>query len=76
MFSHKGKITPADMFEDGRRPGEFGFDPLGFGKNPEQLAYNQVLALLRCVLESAVRLRLPLAVLFGTAVFFPAPLSQ
>uniref|UniRef100_A0A7S0MU00 Chlorophyll a-b binding protein, chloroplastic n=1 Tax=Cryptomonas curvata TaxID=233186 RepID=A0A7S0MU00_9CRYP len=35
VFSHKGKITPVDMFEDGRKPGEFGFDPLGFGKNPD-----------------------------------------
>ena len=37
MLSHKGKITPVDMFEDGRKPGEFGFDPLGFGKNPAAL---------------------------------------
>ena len=42
MFSHKGKITPVDMFEDGRKPGEFGFDPLGFGKNPADFKVLQV----------------------------------
>ncbi len=42
VFAHKGKITPADMFEDGRKPGEFGFDPLGFGKNPADFKVLQV----------------------------------
>ena len=44
MFAHKGKITPADMFEDGRKPGHFGFDPLGFGKNPADFKVLQVVA--------------------------------
>ena len=43
VFSHKGKITPVDMFEDGRKPGEFGFDPLGFGKNPADFKVLQVI---------------------------------
>lgn len=29
-FSYGGKVTYADMFEDGKVPGEFGFDPLGY----------------------------------------------
>ena len=43
VFSHKGKITPVDMFEDGRKPGEFGFDPLGFAKTPADFKVLQVL---------------------------------
>eukprot|EP00871_Galdieria_phlegrea_P001014 jgi/Galph1/1913/GphlegSOOS_G621.1 len=32
----QGKMTPLDMFSDpNRKPGDFGFDPLGLGKNPE-----------------------------------------
>jgi hypothetical protein len=42
VLAHKGKITPVDMFEDGRKPGEFGFDPLGFGKNPADFKVLQV----------------------------------
>lgn len=34
---HKGKMTQMDMFADGKRePGNFGFDPLGFGKDPSK----------------------------------------
>jgi hypothetical protein len=32
FLSHSFKITSGDMFEGGRVPGNFGFDPLGFGK--------------------------------------------
>jgi hypothetical protein len=45
VFAHKGKLTPVDMFEDGRQPGNFGFDPLGFGKNPADFKVLQVVAL-------------------------------
>jgi hypothetical protein len=38
FFSHGFKLTPSDMFVDGRTPGDFGFDPLGFGKNPANIA--------------------------------------
>lgn len=32
-WSNKGKVTMEDMFDDPARvPGEFGFDPMGFGK--------------------------------------------
>ena len=34
LWSHGFKITPEEMFKDGRVPGKFGFDPLGFGKDP------------------------------------------
>lgn len=44
VFAHKGKLTPVDMFEDGRQPGNFGFDPLGFGKNPADFKVLQVVA--------------------------------
>jgi Chlorophyll A-B binding protein len=40
-WSNKGKVTMMDMFEDeSREPGNFGFDPLGLGKNKskEQMA--------------------------------------
>merc|ERR1712187_1066830 len=30
---NKGKFTMMDMFEDGRAPGDLGFDPLKFGEN-------------------------------------------
>ena len=33
LSSHNFKITPEEMFKDGRVPGKFGFDPLGFGKD-------------------------------------------
>lgn len=43
---HKGKLTQVDMFADGtREPGNFGFDPLGFGKDPakrERLALSEL----------------------------------
>ncbi len=42
FFSHGFKLTPGDMFADGRTPGDFGFDPLGCGKNPEALARRQL----------------------------------
>ena len=29
---NKGKMTSLDMFEDGRAPGDFGFDPMGLMK--------------------------------------------
>merc|ERR1740130_2441648 len=32
------KLTPGDMFSEGREAGDFGFDPLGFGKDPAALA--------------------------------------
>ncbi|EME26631.1 Chlorophyll a-b binding protein 6, chloroplastic [Galdieria sulphuraria] len=33
---NKGKMTPLDMFSDpNRKPGDFGFDPLGLGKDPQ-----------------------------------------
>jgi len=32
------KLTPGDMFSEGREAGDFGFDPLGLGKNPAALA--------------------------------------
>ena len=34
LYSHNFKITADSMFEGGRVPGKFGFDPLGFGKDP------------------------------------------
>merc|ERR1711871_379509 len=33
---NKGKFTMMDAFEDGRAPGDFGFDPLKFSKEPEK----------------------------------------
>merc|ERR1719231_579645 len=33
VIGNKGKYTMADMFEDGRAPGDLGFDPLKFGDN-------------------------------------------
>jgi len=29
---HGGKIGKEDMFDGGRKPGDFGFDPMGMGK--------------------------------------------
>ena len=37
-FSNGFKMSGETMFKDGRKPGALGFDPLGFGKNPEALA--------------------------------------
>ena len=34
-FSHGFKMSGSTMFSTGRKPGVFGFDPLGFGKNPD-----------------------------------------
>jgi len=31
--ANKGKFSMMDMFEDGRAPGDLGFDPLKFGEN-------------------------------------------
>jgi len=31
VLSNDGKITPGDMFADGRSPGDIGFDPLNLG---------------------------------------------
>lgn len=31
VLSNGGKITPGDMFADGRSPGDIGFDPLNLG---------------------------------------------
>ena len=42
FFSHGFKVTPGDMFADGRAPGDFGFDPLGCGKDPQALARRQL----------------------------------
>ncbi|GJQ14591.1 hypothetical protein GpartN1_g6382.t1 [Galdieria partita] len=40
---NKGKMTPLDMFSDpNRKPGDFGFDPLGLGKDPQARARYQV----------------------------------
>jgi len=33
VVSNKGKFTMMNMFEDGRAPGDLGFDPLKFGEN-------------------------------------------
>ena len=33
FVSNKGKFTMSNMFEDGRAPGDLGFDPLKFGEN-------------------------------------------
>lgn len=33
IVSNKGKFSMTDMFEDGRAPGDLGFDPLKFGDN-------------------------------------------
>jgi hypothetical protein len=38
FFSNGFKLTPGDMFSDGREAGDFGFDPLGCGKDPAALA--------------------------------------
>jgi len=34
VIGNKGKYTMMNMFEDGRAPGDLGFDPLKFGENP------------------------------------------
>jgi hypothetical protein len=34
VVANKGKYTMSNMFEDGRAPGDLGFDPLKFGDNP------------------------------------------
>merc|ERR1719253_211335 len=41
-FSNNFKLTPGDMFAEGRAPGDLGFDPLGCGKNPAALARRQL----------------------------------
>merc|ERR1719453_889422 len=33
VVSNKGKFSMSNMFEDGRAPGDLGFDPLKFGEN-------------------------------------------
>merc|ERR1719197_1794543 len=33
VVSNKGKFSMTDMFQDGRAPGDLGFDPLKFGDN-------------------------------------------
>lgn len=33
FVANKGKFSMTDMFEDGRAPGDLGFDPLKFGEN-------------------------------------------
>ena len=38
FFSNNFKLTPGDMLSDGREAGDFGFDPLGFSKDPAALA--------------------------------------
>jgi len=38
IIGNKGKYTMTDMFEDGRAPGDLGFDPLKFGENKETRA--------------------------------------
>mmetsp|Transcript_32169 Transcript_32169/g.72262 ORF Transcript_32169/g.72262 Transcript_32169/m.72262 type:complete len:226 (-) Transcript_32169:53-730(-) len=38
FFTNGFKLTPGDMFSEGREAGDLGFDPLGCGKNPEALA--------------------------------------
>jgi len=38
FFSNGFKLTPGDMFSEGRDAGDLGFDPLGCGKNPDALA--------------------------------------
>jgi len=35
IVTNKGKFTMMNMFEDGRAPGDLGFDPLKFGDNPD-----------------------------------------
>jgi len=34
VIGNKGKYTMMNAFEDGRAPGDLGFDPLKFGENP------------------------------------------
>ena len=36
-FSNGFKMSGETMFKDGRKPGALGFDPLGFGKNPQTM---------------------------------------
>ena len=38
VTANKGKYTMMNMFEDGRAPGDLGFDPLKFGDNKETRA--------------------------------------
>merc|ERR1719238_821400 len=38
VVTNKGKFTMMNMFEDGRAPGDLGFDPLKFGENSETRA--------------------------------------
>ena len=38
ISSNKGKFSMTTMFEDGRAPGDLGFDPLKFGENKETRA--------------------------------------
>jgi len=41
---NKGKMTTMNMFEDGRAPGDFGFDPMGLMKegDPDQYALKEI----------------------------------
>ena len=38
VTANKGKYTMMNMFEEGRTPGDLGFDPLKFGENKETRA--------------------------------------
>jgi hypothetical protein len=42
LWSHKGLITPADMFSTGRKAGVFGFDPLGLAKDSATFKVREV----------------------------------
>eukprot|EP00614_Pseudopedinella_elastica_P015519 CAMPEP_0172582260 /NCGR_PEP_ID=MMETSP1068-20121228/1711_1 /TAXON_ID=35684 /ORGANISM="Pseudopedinella elastica, Strain CCMP716" /LENGTH=204 /DNA_ID=CAMNT_0013375563 /DNA_START=41 /DNA_END=655 /DNA_ORIENTATION=+ len=41
---NKGKMTTMNMFEDGREPGDFGFDPIGLMKpgDPNEYALKEI----------------------------------
>ena len=45
FFSNGFKLTPGDMFANGREAGDLGFDPLGCGKNPDALARRRIVEL-------------------------------
>jgi len=45
FFSNGFKLTPGDMFSEGREAGDFGFDPLGCGKDPNALARRRIVEL-------------------------------
>jgi len=42
FFSNNFRLTPGDMFADGRDAGDLGFDPLGCGKDPNALARRRI----------------------------------